>query len=232
VEPACTRRHLLGVAAVLVVGACSGPPAPVAAGSFTVRHRGRSVRCLYHRSAATTVPPLGVVLLHGAGTDATQWVDIGMDRAVDAVAANHPTPVVAVAPDLHAGNVSPLLLDALLPAIEARFGTHGAFAVSGISRGAGQALATAVAAPGRFGSIGLHSPAVAGTPRGPLAPVLIDAGMDDTLQPAARRLAADLARANVAVTAMWGPGGHDRRYWRANLPRYLEFHVTTHETTT
>jgi enterochelin esterase-like enzyme len=173
-----------------------------------------------------------LVLLHGAGADASQWVDIGMDRAVDVVAANHPTPFVAVAPDLQAGDVAPLVLDALLPAIEARFGTHGAFAVSGISRGAGQALATAVAAPGRFGSIGLHSPAGAVAPRGRLAPVLIDAGADDPLQPAARRLAADLTRAGIAVTAMWPPGSHDRRYWRAHLERYLEFHVTTHETTT
>ena len=48
------------------------------------------MRCLYQASVATRVPPLVVVLLHGAGADATQWIDIGLGPAVDAAAIGHP----------------------------------------------------------------------------------------------------------------------------------------------
>jgi predicted esterase len=233
-EPDCTRRQLLGLAALAGLAACRPPGSTGSAERFQVHHDGRDVRCLYHASAPTTVPPLVVVLLHGAGADASQWVDIGMVPAVDRVAVGHPTPLVAVAPDLTAGaDVPRLVLDAVVPAVEARFAPHRALAISGISRGAGQALQTIVAAPGWFSSLGLHSPATPSpdTTTRVRIPVLIDAGDRDPLAPAAHRLADALRRAGVPVTTMWPPGAHDRRYWRAHLPRYLEFHLSTHDTT-
>ena len=63
-------------------------------------------------------------------------------------------------------------------------------------------------------------------------PVLIDAGDQDPLAPSAHRLATRLADAGVPVTTLWPAGAHDRAYWRAHLRRYLEYHLTIHETTT
>jgi predicted esterase len=231
----CTRRQWLGVAALAGLAACRPPASAATAERFQVRHNGHDVRCLYHASTPTTVPPLVVVLLHGAGADASQWVDIGMVAAVDAVAVGHRTPLVTVAPDLNAdADVPTLVLDALVPAAESRFAPHRALAISGISRGAGQALQTMMAAPGWFSSLGLHSPAITSpvdTTR-IRVPVLIDAGDRDPLAPGAHRLADALGRAGVPVTTMWPPGAHDRPYWRAHLRRYLDFHRSTHEATT
>jgi predicted esterase len=236
-EPECTRRQLLGLGVLVWLAGCQTAPAtPVASGgSFQVSHAGRSVRCLFCASPPTTVPPLAVVLLHGAGADASQWTDIGLASAVDDVAAGHPTPLLAVAPDLGvSGDVSALVLDGVLPAVEQRWHPHGAAAISGISRGGGQALQTVLRAPRRFSSLGLHSPALPSTldvPPGTV-PVFIDAGDRDALLPSARRLADELRRIGIDVTTQWDPGGHDRSYWRAHLAAYLAFHLDVHETTT
>ncbi len=237
-EPDCTRRQLLGLGALVALAACQAAPSTepgASGGSFQVAHGGRSVRCLFRGSPPTTVPALAVVLLHGAGADASQWIDIGLATAVRAAASAHPTPLVAVAPDLNAStDVSALVLDAVLPAVEQRFHPHGAAAISGISRGGGQALQTVLRAPRRFSSLGLHSPALPtrlDVPRGTV-PVFIDAGDDDPLRLPARRLADELQRIGVDITTQWSPGGHDRPYWRAHLPAYLAFHLAVHETTT
>jgi predicted esterase len=237
-EPDCTRRQLLGLGALVGMAARRAVRFrdPLSSGgSFQVTHAERSVRCLFRASPPTTVPTLAVVLLHGAGADASQWIDIGLGAAVDSAASGHPTPLVAIAPDLDgSADVTALVLDAVLPAVERHFHPHGAAAISGISRGAGHALATVLRAPHRFSSLGLHSPALASgldVPRGTV-PVFIDAGDRDPLLPSARRLAGDLQHIGVDVTTQWSPGGHDRHYWRAHLPTYLAFHLDVHETTT
>ena len=96
-----SRRDVLTMAAA-ALGLAACRPTPTASSQlteFSVRHGGHRVRCLAASNAPGRVPPLGVVLLHGAGTDASQWVDIGITTAIDRV-AHHPTPIVAVAPDV------------------------------------------------------------------------------------------------------------------------------------
>jgi predicted esterase len=237
-EPECTRRQLLGLGALVWLAGCRTAPATAPTtsdGSFQLSYGGRSVRCLFCASSPTTVPPLAVVLLHGAGADASQWTDIGLTAAVEDIAAGHPTSLVAVAPDVgDSVDVSALVLDGVLPAVEQRWRPHGAAAISGISRGGGQALQTVLRAPRRFSSLGLHSPALPSAlvvPPGTV-PVFIDAGDRDPLRPPARRLADELRRVGVDVTTQWDAGGHDRPYWRAHLAAYLAFHLVVHETTT
>jgi predicted esterase len=232
---AWSRREVLGAAAVLGLAGCTGTTRTTRTANgiheLVLRHGDRDVRCLARSSVAGVVPPLAVVLLHGAGADATQWVDIGLAAAVDRVASSHVTPLVAVAPDVDPAILSAFVFETLLPAIEQRDHPHGAFAISGISRGAGEALDLALAAPHRFESVGLHSPAV---PRGvaptrALGPVFVDAGSADPLRDGARRLADGLRSAGVRVTTSWPLGRHDRAYWRAHLEQYLDFHVGVHE---
>ena len=178
----------------------------------------------------TGSPPLrAVILLHGAAADATQWVDIGMSAVSDQlVAAGLSDPFVVVAPDIaDHSTASGMVLDALLPAVAARFSSSAPFGVSGISRGAAVALTSAVAAPGAFRSVGLHSPAV--DRKVELAPAdwraWIDVGRSDSLAQGSRRLAQRMRDAGITVEEHDWDGGHDRGYWRAHLADYLAFHA-------
>jgi hypothetical protein len=61
-EPRATRRRMFGVAALAGLSACIGTD-PKSIDQFEIQHAGQRVRCLYHRSTPTSVPPLAVVLL-------------------------------------------------------------------------------------------------------------------------------------------------------------------------
>src|ERR1700759_2214084 len=112
----CTRRQLIGLVAVAGLVACRPRTAASSTGSFQIRHDGRVVRCLFHASPPTTVPPLAVVLLHGAGADASQWIDIGLAPAIDHLSVDHPTPLVGIAPDVTVDtDAAGLVLDAVVP---------------------------------------------------------------------------------------------------------------------
>lgn len=174
------------------------------------------------------------MLLHGAGADATQWIDIGLVAAVDRVAATgiSSRPIVAIAPDLSAaGDAASLVFDTILPTVAERFGATTPVSISGISRGGGQALRAAFMQPDRFASVGLHSPA-AGAHEccGALSwSAWLDVGDDDPLHDRAPALAAMIRAAGASVEEHYWPGGHDRPYWRRHLGEYLTFHACVQE---
>jgi predicted esterase len=171
-----------------------------------------------------------IVLLHGSGADATQWIDIGLVNAVDNLQLGSGVRrVVAVAPDLadHA-QASSLVIDALLPHVDVRFGP-GMLAIGGISRGAAGALEVARDPGVSMLSVGLHSPAI--RLRQPVERAswscFVDVGNDDSLAASATETAAALRHSGIAVSEHHWPGGHNRQYWRRHLPDYLAFHVAT-----
>lgn len=238
-----SRRTVLASAATAAAIAACGRRTPAGRAEpfstdgvdeFRLLHNGASVRCLYHVARvappATGSPPLrAVILLHGAAADATQWVDIGMSAVSDQlVATGQSDPFVVVAPDIADHSTAyAMVLDALLPAVAARFSSRAPFGISGISRGGATALTCATTEPLAFRSVGLHSPAV---DRGAeLAPVdwraWIDVGHADSLADGARRLAQRMRDAGITVEEHDWAGGHDRAYWRAHLPEYLAFHA-------
>jgi enterochelin esterase-like enzyme len=231
-----TRRFVLtGLAATpLFVSSCGrrsrDDPGGGARGEFGLRHDTSDTRCLTYDRAASEERSgcLLIVLLHGAGADATQWFDIGLSDAVDHLhldGAVHR--VVAVAPDItDFAAAAGMVADSLLPHLDRRY-APGAVAISGISRGAAVALDVAVDPGVSMSSVGLHSPAI--QLDRPFTskdwPCAIDIGRDDPLLDATTKTAEMLRDSGVVVVENRWPGGHDRAYWRRHLPEYLAFHV-------
>lgn len=235
VSPRVSRRTVLvgALAVPFIVSGCrttsttGSRPAP---GEFTINHNGADVRCLFHDRLLAGDRPgcLVIVLLHGAGADASQWFDIGVAAAIDALALGPAVHrVVAVAPDLvdHERAAS-LVIDTLLAHLDRRF-APGMWAISGISRGAAVALDVARDPNTAMRSVGLHSPALRlNAPIEPVTwPAFIDVGNDDSLVDTATRTSSFLRDSGVDVTEHHWPGGHDRPYWRRHLPDYLAFHA-------
>lgn len=229
-----SRRSLLAGLAVCTLGldGCRRSSS-TAKQQFSVSYDGRSVRCLVHERLAggggTSV--LAIVLIHGAGADATQWFDIGLIDAIEGLDLNRSLDrVVAVAPDIADHHTAfDLIAGPLLDAVDARFAPSH-HSVSGISRGAASVLDV-----GRRGdvadlvSVGLHSPAIRLTD--PIETdswrCWIDVGDADSLTDDTKTTADTLRRSGLDVTEQHWPGGHDRAYWRRHLPEYLAFHVAS-----
>ncbi len=235
--PRMTRRtFVLGAAgAPIALAGCGEQQTATThhhAEAFAVSHDGTEVRCLFYDQSIAEDPDrcLLVVLLHGAGADATQWTDIGLVAAVDGLELSLRSVVhrvVAVAPDIADHARAPdLVVNTLLPHLDVRFGA-GMLAISGISRGAASSLAVARERSTHMGSVGLHSPAIQlrRTIERPAWSCFIDVGDDDPLAAHAADTAEVLRASGIDVTEHHWPGGHDRSYWRRHLPEYLTFHV-------
>lgn len=181
-----------------------------------------------------------IYLVHGAGADQTQWLDVGAATASDELTHTGATkPVILVMPDvdrLSGAQADRYLADRLLPSIDAHYRTIADAAhraVGGISRGGGTALRVAAARPDLFSVVGGHSPATGVVSkeliRG-LRPysgkIWLDVGTDDNLAGATRSLNKQLHAAGIEDHLELNPGGHDRPYWRNHTPDYLTFYGT------
>jgi enterochelin esterase-like enzyme len=185
-----------------------------------------------------------IYLLHGANTDETQWPDVGVQTAADALIAGGAPPFVVVMPGgIYAENVDyeGFVLYDLRPGISSRLRvrTDGAGqAIGGISLGGYWALKTAFEHPDQFAAVGGHSPVTTRT-AGPDDPwalaatapglerlrITLDAGNRDYLRLSAVQLAATLRARRLNVTLSIAPGSHDRPYWRRHSAEYLRFYV-------
>ncbi len=191
-----------------------------------------------------TPGPLPVIyLLHGGGTDETQWPDLNVRPEADALIAQGAAPFVVVMPGgLYRTDVDygAFVLGDLIPGVEQqlRVRRDGAGrAIGGISLGGYWALRLAFEHPDLFAAVGGHSPVVArGGPDDPAAlalsapglerlPIALDAGNFDYLRDPTEQLAAALSSRGLAVTLTISPGGHDRPYWRAHTGDYLRFYL-------
>jgi len=122
--------------------------------------------------------------------------------------------VVAVAPDL-GGPVyaESVITDALIPAIEQRFGPDR-HAISGISRCGAMALDLVTRVPTLFRSVGLHGPA---------------SRLDHTVEPMPWRCWLDtghcLNDSGVDITEHLWAGEHEEEYRAAHIDDHLAFHL-------
>lgn len=192
-------------------------------------------------SPATTQDVVGVVyLLHGSGTDESQWEAIGIEAALDdLVATGQSRPFTVVLPDLPTGGDpgrdGAAFLNDVVPAIERCLGgprpaAHRA--LGGISRGGSLALEVVADHGDEFAAVGGHSPAVAGDDVTSLAQriasshvrVWLDVGTEDALKGPTQQLATALTDAGSAPELQVSPGGHDRAYWGAHLRDYLRWY--------
>jgi enterochelin esterase-like enzyme len=200
--------------------------APVRVSIVSPSTEGRTDRVLY--------------LLHGAGTDESQWEAIGVQAALDdVVAMGQSRPFTVVLPDLPSGGDPALdavaFFDDVVPAIEECLGgpraaTHRA--IGGISRGGSLALEVVADHGDAFAAVGGHSPAVADVDQTSLAQrlarsavrVWLDVGTDDSLLGATQQLATALSDAGLVPEFLLASGAHDRAYWGAHLRDYLEWY--------
>jgi enterochelin esterase-like enzyme len=184
-----------------------------------------------------------IYLLHGGGTDETQWPDLRVREEADALIGDDTPPFVVVMPggyyavDLDYEN---FVLSDLIPGVEQQLHVRrdaAGRAIGGISLGGFWALKTAFEHPDLFAAVGGHSPVLnRGAPDDPsvlaqTAPgldhlqITLDAAELDSLLPSAQQLASTLSARGLSVTFSTGPGGHNRPYWRAHTGDYLRFYL-------
>jgi enterochelin esterase-like enzyme len=191
-------------------------------------------------SPKSTAASIGIVyLLHGAGTDETQWEAVGVEAALDDLVATGDTrPFTVVLPDLPMSYDANLdgsaLLNDVAPAVERCLGgAPNRQAIGGISRGGELALLVAADHGGTFVAVGGHSPAVADVDQMSLVQrlastnvrVWLDVGLQDPLRPATQQLATGLTDAGTPPELHMSAGGHDRVYWGAHVREYLRWYA-------
>jgi enterochelin esterase-like enzyme len=179
-----------------------------------------------------------VYLIHGAGTDESQWVDIGMTTQADRLTRlSEIEPSILVMPDegdSSSEQEAQDIVDRVLPWVDDTYRTLRSprdRVIAGISRGGGAALRLAGTRADLFGAVAAHSATIPGdvdSVARSLRPldghIRLDAGDNDPLRVGLHSLAVAAARVGVAVTFQVSQGGHDRAYWRRQVPAYLAFY--------
>lgn len=186
-------------------------------------------------------------LLHGLGSDETQWESLGvadeMDRLVSSGAAQ---PMLIVMPRDPENKSYPLsdypeiFINELIPYIDSHYPTQTERTgrmIGGISRGASWALRLGVSQAGMFSKIGLHSlplepsesdnwaeklAAMAPSERPSL---FMDSGHRDRDIDSTRSFEWALTVAGVPHTWYLFNGYHNETYWQEHLPIYLEWYT-------
>lgn len=182
-------------------------------------------------------------LLHGGNADETQWPDVGVQPAADALIRQGTARFIVVMPGgayRTKLDYTAFVLHDLLPDVERQFRVRTAGsgrAIGGISLGGYWALSLAFTHPQDFAAVGGHSPVVKrGRNDDPLAlaqkaqglaqlKVTLDVGNVDGLRADTARLAQLLQARGVAVRFGVYPGGHDRAYWRTQTAANLQFYL-------
>ena len=261
---AARRAPLLLAASCLLLGGARpiSPPgqSAEAASDSCTQSQGQIITltvasAVYRHSVATsvylppcydwTVAPIPVIyLLHGANADETQWPDVGVQAAADALIAQGAPPfavVMPAGPYLFGADYERFVLDDLMPGIEGQVlvsQSGRGRAIGGISLGGYWALKTAFEHPDLFAAVGGHSPVTrhSGGPDDPAAlassapgleglQITLDVGDMDSLRVSTEQLAGTLRARGLAVALSVSRGGHNRTYWRAHTPDYLRFYV-------
>ncbi len=179
-----------------------------------------------------------LILIHGAGADETQWVDVGATTDADQLELSREIgPVILVIPGIRSDSLEAQAAAAidLVPWIDQTYRTIPDAAhrgIGGISRGGGTALVAGATRPDLFGVVGGHSPAISSTEdqlvEGLAANsgrIWLDVGKDDSLSGPTIELADALNAAGVDADLQVNPGEHDRPYWRAHTSEYLKFYA-------
>jgi enterochelin esterase-like enzyme len=181
-----------------------------------------------------------VYLLHGGSDPGTFFLDLGLQRDMDAgIRSGALGPMIVVLVDAGpmfagGGEVSTSFDDyvtgELIPDVDHRWlavpGRAGR-AIGGVSVGGRHALEFAADHPSLVGAVGGHSTTVPRSPERLAAagvPIYLDVGTGDGLFAGDEALATSLRTLGAEVRWNPGPGQHGRAYWSAHLPAYLRFY--------
>jgi len=182
-----------------------------------------------------------IYLLHGLTYTDSQWDDLGVDDAMDAMTkAGKLAPAIIVMPWERTGiNLEQAIPQVLIPYVDTHYRTlagRQTRAIGGISRGGGWALRIGLLHPDLFAAVGLHSPGVlspdlfripdwAETIRPTQMPrIWIDMGDRDTLRFDLADLREILDESAIPYEWHTYPGEHAGAYWSAHLETYLEWY--------
>lgn len=195
----------------------------------------------FERSAGKAYPVL--ILLHGLQSTDSQWDDLGVDEAADALIREGVlAPFVIVMPWERKGlDFEAAIVEKLLPHIRSEYAGEGdrvTTSIGGLSRGAGWALRIGLGHPEIFGSIGLHSPAVlppdmyylgdwieAARQASVMPRLWVDSAERDTSRAGAEELAALLDGLGVGYAWSSAPGEHAVAYWSSRVGDYLRWYA-------
>lgn len=194
----------------------------------------------FDRGSSLRYPSL--YLLHGLAQSDDEWVDLGLQPAMDAlISSGASAPFAVIMPGERTGyDMLTAITETLVPALEADWPLGGdpeRRAIGGVSRGAGWALRIGAQRPDLFGAIGLHSPAVLSPDlywlpewarhfdREAVPRLWLDIGFEDTLLPAAQELRDTLDRIRWPYVWSLSRGEHTSTYWSGRLGEYLEWYA-------
>jgi enterochelin esterase-like enzyme len=175
-----------------------------------------------------------IYLLHGGGTDETQWPAIGLAGTADRLIADHDIPpVIVVMPSAGLDTGDSSVADDVVPWADANLPTSATQrdrAIGGISLGGRAALSIVATHPTLFSRVGGHSPTV---PSDALlsrlatwgGPVWLDVGNADGLLGSTEGLAGTLRADGIHPELHVYPGRHDRAYWGVHVADYLRFYA-------
>lgn len=188
-----------------------------------------------------------IYLLHGGAADETQWPDLNVQLAADALIRQGMPPFVVIMPGATyyvSLDYGAFVIKELLPGIESQYQvktSRPGRAIGGLSLGGYWALRIAFLHPDQFAAVGGYSPVVnLGQPDDPLSlarradvqtlqslSIALDVGKQDSLAYDTNELAQVLRARGLAVSLTMGQGGHKRDYWRAHTYDYFSFFLDT-----
>ena len=197
----------------------------------------------YAAQPSTRYPVL--YLLHGQDADSSQWIDLGISRAADAlIATDLISPLIIVLP----WEQNPLrppqdssygteIIQTIIPFIDGHYAVctlRACRAIGGLSRGGNWAVALGFTYPELFTAVGAHSTplfygqaaqirqSVAAMSRPSAAPLLyVDVGDKDMYYANVAEFVSTLEELGVTYQYTEFTGKHDPVYWSAHVSDYL-----------
>ena len=186
-------------------------------------------------------------LIHGRWQQPSIWEDIGLSTALEELySAEEIIPFYIVLPhddnyleDMYESGFYDEFINEVMPYVEAHYPVSTdpkRTAVGGISRGAQWAQFFAFSEYGRFGVVGVHSPAnpfysfpkiygiIRDNPDVPQIDIRIDIGNADNGMKIGQEFSKQLTDLFYPHEFVLGVGGHDVEYWGANIRTYLKWY--------
>lgn len=189
-------------------------------------------------------------LLHGQSFNESQWDDLGMDEAADAmISSGQIEPLIIVMPgedkwleDAVSSKFAPALVNTLVPWVDDHYATcpgRTCRALGGLSRGAGWAMRIGIFHPELFSILGGHSlalfdgdvnylPLLLTRMEEDLRPkIYLDVGESDRWKDSIAVFVAKLVYIKINPEYIVQPGKHEEAYWKEHAPEYLLWYART-----
>jgi enterochelin esterase-like enzyme len=235
----------------------SNTPTPVCVKGTIERHElevegmSNPLRFLVYLPPCYSAKPLKpypvLYMLHGQSFNETQWVDLGLDEAADAmISTGEIDPLIIVMPgedkwldNAITSKFGPALIYQLIPWVDEHYPTcaeRACRAIGGLSRGAAWAMRLGALHPELFSVLGGHSLALfdgdanylpvlltqmeeAQRPR-----IYLDMGESDRWRTSTEVFVAKLEYLKMNLVYLVQPGGHTIEYWNEHTPEYLRWY--------